>query len=243
MPNGVAVFFITIDTDWAPYELVAAMLGMIHDRGLKATVFATCPHEYPQEDWLEVGLHPNFLPGSSHGEHREVVMARLTAMHQRAVGIRVHGLFWGAEYAELYRRHGLLYDASWFAPLRPRLGPMEQEGLWRMPIFWTDNLHLRMNFSLEEVFIPFWQSPGMKVLVFHPMLVAWNISRAGEYQVLKERFSPLDRQDPEELRRAALPGPGLGVFFEILLDRLAEDPGNTFCLREALPMPAETQGD
>ncbi len=63
---------ITLDVDWAPDFMIDAAAQALVDREVKATWFVT--HASPaverlreHPDLFELGIHPNFLAGSSHG--------------------------------------------------------------------------------------------------------------------------------------------------------------------------------
>lgn len=221
---------LTFDADWVPQAAVELALAEVRKRGLKATLFATSPHAYPEEDWLEVALHPNFKPGSTQGGSPGEVMHRLKEWHPTARGVRVHGLGWRAEYASLMLAHGVRYDSSLYSGQQPGLAPFGQDGLVRLPIFWSDNRHLQQGLPLQEVCIPYLEGPGLRVLLFHPIHIIWNTPSQAHYEANKAACAALDEQGLEDLLARRHNGPGLGTFFRLLLDHIIANGWSTHLL-------------
>ena len=61
--------YLTIDVDWVPDFMIAALADCLVRRGMKATWFIT--HDSPAirdvlgESLFEVGIHPNIAPNST----------------------------------------------------------------------------------------------------------------------------------------------------------------------------------
>lgn len=67
-------FLITLDVDWAPDYMVDYVASILISHRVKATWFVT--HESlsvwrlrKRNDLFELGVHPNFLTGSTHGNN------------------------------------------------------------------------------------------------------------------------------------------------------------------------------
>jgi len=96
---------ITFDIDWAPDWCVERCVSILDRFGVKATFFATHASEFLEEikrraDMFEVGLHPNFHPGSSHGSGTAEVIEHCRGFAGTARSMRTHGLMqWSNLYA------------------------------------------------------------------------------------------------------------------------------------------------
>ena len=63
-------YVLTFDIDWAPDYAILNCLKLLENSGCKATFFATHNTSLNQEiinRGHNLGIHPNFLQGSSHG--------------------------------------------------------------------------------------------------------------------------------------------------------------------------------
>src|SRR5690348_14834767 len=69
--GGILDFVLTSDLDWASEDCIAVFLEIAERFAIKPTIFVT--HESPAirraaaAGIVELGIHPNFLPGSDHG--------------------------------------------------------------------------------------------------------------------------------------------------------------------------------
>ena len=73
---------ITFDIDWAPDFMIQNIMDQLEAAGVKSTWFITNDtpalermRQFP--DLYELGIHPNFLPGSSHGSSVDEVLNNL----------------------------------------------------------------------------------------------------------------------------------------------------------------------
>src|SRR4051794_10356042 len=71
MPDGGLV--VTLDVDWAPDFMIDAAAAALVQHGVRATWFVT--HASPaidrlgeRPDLFELGIHPNFREGTTHGD-------------------------------------------------------------------------------------------------------------------------------------------------------------------------------
>ena len=82
---------ITLDVDWAPDHAIDAVAGHLIERDVRATWFVT--HASPaidrlrdRPDLFELGIHPNFAPGSTQGETPDAVLDHCMAIVPEALG-------------------------------------------------------------------------------------------------------------------------------------------------------------
>ena len=83
---------VTVDLDWACEPAIAELLDFLQDRGIPSTVFVT--HRSPRVERslheLEVGLHPNFAPDSSHGGTLDAVVEHVLGLPHTIPAYRCH---------------------------------------------------------------------------------------------------------------------------------------------------------
>lgn len=221
---------LTFDTDWAPDFVIDAVAEMQRSYGVPATWFVT--HESPAIDRLreepelfELGIHPNFLPNSSHGTSVEEVLQHVMSIVPEAVSMRTHGVYQsGALLSEVARSTPVKIDSTTFLPLMPDLAPVIQHTphgtLIRAPFIWSDDY--------EELRPPpRWTTEilrklhGLKVLLFHPMRVYLNVANADGYRQAVRLYPRLQDVTQEELARFTYTKGTEGDFFVETLEMLS----------------------
>jgi ubiquinone/menaquinone biosynthesis C-methylase UbiE len=217
------VFVLTSDIDWASEACVEDLLHILDNFKVKPVLMAT--HESAvisrraAEGRIELGLHPNFLPGSSHGNSADEVVQHIFELFPAATTFRSHSFVDSSHITTHMVARGLRYDSNLCLYLQGNLVPLRhQSGLMRFPVFWEDDVHWtrRGSWCVDDVIEQFLQ-PGLKVLNFHPVAVALNIPDATFYQANKEYVSSASKQDIERLRHR---GAGTRSFLIELLTRL-----------------------
>ena len=95
---------LTFDIDWAPDWVIEDLLEILDSKDVKATIFCTHKTEMNQEichRGHNLGIHPNFMQGSTQGESVKEIINNLLDLVPNAKCIRNHGL---------YQSTRLLYD-------------------------------------------------------------------------------------------------------------------------------------
>jgi hypothetical protein len=234
--NAFGALGLTFDLDWAPGFAVFAVVDALSARGLRATLFATHPVEGLRERahaaGLEIGLHPNFGPGSTHGATPEAVLDRLQSWYPEARGIRTHSLIQSSPLLALMARRGFAWDASLMLEDLPCAQPIASAlGLTRIPYVWGDASHLGAGGPFEVSALPL-GTPGLKVLNFHPLLLALNAEAPGRYGAFKAACASLERATLADLEPHVFAGRGLRSLFEAVLDAIADRGLQTYTLSE-----------
>jgi hypothetical protein len=176
MSDGLVV---TLDVDWAPDPMVDAVADRLAAAGVPATWFAT--HAGPalerlraRADLFELGIHPNFRPGSTHGATSAEVLDHMMALVPEAVSARAHGVVQsGALLHELVARTPVRIDSTTFLPDMPHVRPLPQHTphgtLVRVPFVWSDDYEPLRPAPTD------WDEllgrPGLQVVLFHPVHV------------------------------------------------------------------------
>ncbi|MFP4477660.1 MAG: hypothetical protein ACLFOY_19025, partial [Desulfatibacillaceae bacterium] len=183
---------LTLDTDWAPDAAIDEIAKILVSREVRATWFVT--HDSPairrlQEhpELFEIGIHPNFLPGSTHGHNPEQVLDFCQALVPSATSMRTHGLF---QYTNLLnmvmKKTRIRVDVSLFLPAypvpRPFVHPTEHGGLIRVPYVWEDDFEMLHTIPDFEPGKAFFQRSGLLVLDYHPIHVYLNSRNMAPYR-------------------------------------------------------------
>ncbi len=186
---------LTLDVDWAPDFMIDFVADILIEHRVRATWYIT--HESPSlarlrahRELFELGIHPNFFPGSTHGESPTAVLRHCMELVPEAVSVRTHGLLQSTALLEqVMKQTPVKTDCSLFLPHAPELSLVEyqwaQRTLLRVPYFWEDD------FEMERA-APCWKlaplldmGSGLKVFDFHPVYL--NSRTMVPYHALKER--------------------------------------------------------
>jgi hypothetical protein len=224
---------ITLDLDWAPDFMIDAAAQALVDREVKATWFVT--HASPaverlreHPDLFELGMHPNFLAGSSHGATPAEVVAHCAQLVPEARAVRTHCLLQSTPlHDELLRGSAVEIDVSLFLPGAVGVEPVVQwspEGrLLRLPYVWQDNMEMyapQPDWDTKAVL----DAPGLRIFDFHPAHVWLNSASFAPYERLKasKPLSEVTELDALPLRNS---GPGAMTAFLDVADVLADAGG------------------
>jgi SAM-dependent methyltransferase len=218
------LFCMTGDQDWASDAVVADFVDLFAGYGIRPTLFATNKSTLVDEQAaggkIELGLHPNFLPGSTHGTDADGVITQVTEMYPGGRTFRSHGFVDGSYICRRFFEKGIRYDSNLCLDLQPNIMPLRHvSGITRFPTFWGDYAHLTNradDWELER-YLPAFFSPGLKVFNFHPIHVAANVPNGAYYETIRTRTGSLSAAELEEVRYR---GPGVRTFLIALLERL-----------------------
>ncbi len=229
-------FALTADQDWAPAWASEQLLAAAAALGMPLHVFRTnpCPvlDEAAARGRITQGWHPNFLPGSDHGDTPEQVIAYCRAHFPgcrtaRAHCFMEHTMAWDALAAA-----GVIADSQLPTYFQEGLVPlMHASGIWRLPVYFEDDIFFRsfpLDLPLDRIQATLF-GPGLKVLNFHPTFVAANVPSPAYYAEIKTRwFSPAG-----DHRKLVHPGRGTRAVLEELA-ALVTSKGFAFESFEAL---------
>jgi len=236
---------LTLDVDWAPDFMIDAAAAALLEREVRATWFVT--HASPaierlreRPDLFELGMHPNFLAGSSHGATPAEVVSHCSRLVPEARAVRTHCLMQSTPlHDELLRRSAVEVDVSLFLPHAHGVAPVVQwspEGrLLRIPYVWQDNMEMYSPHPVWDAAAVL-DAPGLRVFDFHPAHV-WLNSRSFEpYERMKSEV-PLAALSQEQAAPFRNAGTGAMTAFLDLADRLARDHGGGARIRDLAEAP------
>lgn len=223
-------FILTLDVDWAPDWVVEYVANLLIKHKVKATWFIT--HDSLGLNYLkkhnqlfELGIHPNVLPGSSHGVGEEKVLEHIKNIVPEAVSMRTHGLYQSTKFlVKANQKYGIKRDVSLFLPLAESLRPhkFQTQGsdLLRIPYFWEDDREMFMENPLWEISDARLKNKGLKIFNFHPIHLVLNTENFLRYEKLKS-IIPIQDWDEKIVKVNYNKGQGPKTLFIGLLELLS----------------------
>ncbi|WP_404431837.1 hypothetical protein LG299_15515 [Microbacterium lacus] len=228
--------FITIDVDWAPDWAMRRLLNDLLEAELRSTWFIT--HETPvldelraRRDLVELGVHPNFQPGSSHGATPSAVLAECMRIVPEARTMRTHCLVQSTPILQtVVDESPLVLDASVYirdlTSVRVSELPLDRgRSLARVPYVWEDDLEF---FARD----PHWDAVSflagrsdrdeLTVMDLHPIHYVLNSADVKPYQALKAAVGDTRMVDEVQAGEFANKGAGTASFVASLRDARRE---------------------
>ena len=188
----VKKYAITFDIDWAPDCAILKCLELIEKANCKASFFATHDTPVNQEIVLRghnLGIHPNFLPGSTQGSDVKTIVSECLSYSPDAWCMRTHSLVQSSPLLHeiFFSFPQLQLDVSLFM----HRSPFAHKVKWnfdgvsfdRLLYNWEDDAHF---FAFEEDKYPELFFGDLTVFNFHPIHVFLNSSDGSEYRRLKK---------------------------------------------------------
>jgi hypothetical protein len=227
---------LTFDVDWAPDFVINFVAEELVSAGVAATWLIT--HESPaiaslreHPELFELGVHPNFLPGSTHGEDVPSVFHHCMELVPDATTMRTHSLVQSSEILiGALERTTVRCDLSLLLHRTPGLRPTdfywEGRRLVRIPTYWEDYDEFEMpepDFSLSNLLT---DEPGLKLLNFHPIHVYLNSTGIGTLDAFKKRAAD-SAVDVAQVANLVQGGRGARSLFEDVVGKLSRTPTRT----------------
>ncbi|WP_147822477.1 hypothetical protein [Salidesulfovibrio onnuriiensis] len=220
---------LTLDIDWCSDDTLDYVSSLLVQADKRATWFAT--HKSAVVDDLngrscfEVGIHPNFLDGSSHGSSVDMVLDHITSLFPDSSIMRTHGLYQSSPVLDrATSKYGISVDVSLFLPYHSNLSVLIPMGygekkIRRVPYFWEDDIEMLNDYTGFSFRDQKHHCEGLKIYDFHPVHVALNISSFDEYVRLKEK-KPIFEWDRKFILKYQKKGKGTLSFFEDMIERI-----------------------
>lgn len=178
-------FVLTGDQDWAPDWTLELMISLAGEHDVPLHLFVTNEAAPLRAPGVSLGIHPNFLPGSSHGSDPAAVIEHCQDLVPGATTARTHAFTESTHWLAELARAGVTVDSNLCVLLQPDLVPLlHVTGLLRLPVFLEDDVVLRWSPHVPAItdIEPWLFKPGLKILNFHPALVGINAHSAEHYE-------------------------------------------------------------
>ena len=223
-------YHLTFDIDWAPDFCVASILDALNNKGIIGTFFVTHQSDVVSDlirSGHNVGIHPNFLQNSSHGQSVESVIEYLLKIVPDADSLRTHALVQSSPLlSQIFKSFPQLkYDFSIFMHAFPMIKPFRWSfdgvSFTRINYNWEDDATF-----FEDDFA--WSTPifygDVNIFDFHPIHVSLNSKDENNYKALKVgmKGEPLWNASIDLIKSIANRNSGTRTFFESLIASNAE---------------------
>jgi hypothetical protein len=170
--------------------------------------------ELAQQKRISRGIHPNFLPNSSHGGSFREVAETCTRLAPEAVGFRSHRAFAVTDIAHMLANdYGFKYASNLVTTMADCIRPMLHESrLVDYPVFFEDGSHLYNELSLSiEPFADYFAHPGIKVISLHPMNMVFNTPYLGFMRGIKDSLTREEYNNIDHATILSKRNNGLGI--------------------------------
>lgn len=223
-------YILTLDIDWAPDFVIDQVAQILIENKVKVTWFVTHQSEAIERlrennELFELGIHPNMLYGSMHGETEDEVLTFIKNIVPDATSMRTHGLYQSSNWlVKAAKDYGVLIDVSLFLPRAANLHPHQMKlnglSLWRIPYFWEDDSEMFEDDPIWSISDEGLNVSGLRVFDFHPIHIALNTDSFEKYENIKQ-MRPLISWDEEFIDEHAHKGRGPKNLFLELVNQLA----------------------
>lgn len=228
--NNKNVCCFTVDVEWSPEWAIEKTLDLFASYDVPLTPFIT--HDSPsiknyfgtKEKTHYVGLHPNFLPGSSHGNNHTEVIDHVINLWPESRFFRSHSFYDNSRITHELVNRGFLFDSNLCLYLQPYSVPLlHQSGLIRFPVFWEEDIHWsRAQFEFKGSHLRRnLDMPGLQVFNVHPLSVALNIPNDKYY--VDHKFLYQQKEMPEDFDKYYYKGKGTKNFLEEVIIYLKDE--------------------
>ncbi len=226
--NAQAV--ITLDIDWAPDYAIDYVANLLIEAQVRATWFVT--HDSPavrrlreHSHLFELGIHPNFLPGSTHGNTESEILRYCIGLEPQARVVRMHGLVQTSNLLEkIVDETPVKVDVSLFLPHASALEPVvyywdSGKRIVRLPYMWEDDFEMVRPDCIWDLGKMIDRGVGLMIMDFHPIHVYLNSVTLAPYRSVRAmgRISDLSE---EVVRGHIEAGRGAGYAFRSAIERM-----------------------
>lgn len=229
------VFVITSDLDWASEYCIEKLFSKFEESSIKPTFFVTHKSEIISkllcESSIECGIHPNFLPNTTHGSSENLIINHVLELVPHANVTRSHAYASSTHISRALVKSGIKCESGPVYLFQQNLMPLKNiGGLVNFPVFWEDDCHwdacLTWNFNdYHNEFL----KPGLKVINIHPFFYTLNIPSSDFYNDHKHFIQNLTKREAKKFRYN---GDGCATFTDKLIKLISNYPDNIFTIND-----------
>lgn len=185
----------SVDTDWASEDCISEMLDFFQENRIPINVFCTHPSDVlaarRQDPLIELGIHPNYCPNSSHGQTIDEVTAYCMNLVPGARCIRTHRWFSSNDIYDKLVTCGIRYDSSECSMMDPVEPYIHRSGILRLPVYFEDGglLWSKTEPDFARYGEKYFSGNGLKVLDLHPIHFAINSPTLDYYRQISDEMS------------------------------------------------------
>ena len=172
-------------------------------------------YNYPE--LFELGIHPNFLAGSTHGINPHDVMKHVMDIVPDAKVARTHSMFYSSQVSFYFVDFGIEVNSSYYLGGMKNVLPFatyhNKKCLIHLPYVWSEDGEMykpNRSFRFDKDIV---ESAGVKVFGFHPIHIMLNSFDMNSYCLLKQGKS-LCSLTKNQVMKFYNTGVGAGTFFK-----------------------------
>ena len=173
-------FAFSVDYDWASEAVLEYALDIFFKENIPLTIFATHNSDFvlkhcKSNQNIELQVHPNFCPNSSHGNSYKEVFQTCEQIQSEKTGFRCHRYFESNDINDYFLANGYKYSSNICTNLNYVAPFNNRHGLLSIPLFMEDGgfLFQKRELNLNSILCKLPKS-GTVVFNFHPMHIAFN---------------------------------------------------------------------
>lgn len=191
------VFIFTADIDWCSESGIYDLINYLNFNRIKPLVFVTHKSKIlaklKKKNFIDLGIHPNFLPNSSHGIDIQEIINFCLDLTGKTLFSRSHSFHENSWINIKLYESGIRFDSNLCCYLEKNLKPIRHfTNIIKLPVFWEDDIHLLKNGNLDfNNYIKYFKTPGLKVINIHPFLFSYNIKNMKHYYKNKSKIQTL----------------------------------------------------
>lgn len=221
---------ITFDVDWAPDWAIALSAEICVKRQVPATFFVTHPSDAADEigraNLFELGIHPNFLPGTTQGGSEEEILEYCLNLAPSAKAMRTHALVQstpllaliGDQFPQIETDTSvLLFGHDYLQPVDVFFGQKKRR-ITRLPFYWEDDVAADHPGWKWDADVPC--ANGLMIFNFHPIHIALNTSSMTQCARLRSTLGErkLNQLTEKDVEPFVERNHGARTFLEAVLD-------------------------
>jgi hypothetical protein len=134
---------LTADTEWCNEEQIKALFDLADSFDVPLFPFVTHASAFLRVRGGAQGIHPNFLPNSTHGRTQDEVLDHLLRIVPDAVAFRSHCFYSESRLLWKMAERGFKADANLLTYMEYRVPFTNVGGFKTFPTFWSDDVALR----------------------------------------------------------------------------------------------------
>ncbi|RDL47384.1 hypothetical protein BLJAPNOD_06224 [Ensifer sp. M14] len=228
-------FVLTGDVDWASEYCIESYVDTANAHGIVPTLFVThrsqALERFAEKGKVELGIHPNFLAGTTHGKTIDEIFDHVLALVPDAVALRCHAFFDNSHVAMAASRRGIRLDSNICCHLQENIPVLRHwNGVDRLPVFFEEDVHWLLGLDWDfAAHRKAFESSGLKILNFHPFMWTLNIPDSDYYLRHKQHITTLTKEQADALRH---PGSGSASFLAQAIEWVQKSGGRFVSLSE-----------
>lgn len=233
------IICFTMDTDWASDYAIKKTIDFFIENEITLTVFSTNPskviREYSDMGKIDVGIHPNFLNGSSQGNTKEEIIEYCMNTVPKTEVFRCHRWYADNDIYNLLYSKGFRYESNLctrFEIVKPFI---HRSGMISFPVFFEDGGFIQFGHDLDFCnTLCLYKQKGIKTVNFHPMHFMLNTPYFQYTRKIKDSVSreSWNSMDGETIEKIKYQGNGITDYMKNMVEFAQKEKLKNFTLKQ-----------